>query len=45
MTYVLQLAEHADLPAQTVDQGQQFDRGPGVGAEIHRLEDRRGSSG
>jgi hypothetical protein len=63
MTYVLQLAEHADLPVQTVlrvllrqptnEAAQRkvteavalFARGPGVGAEMLRLEDRRGSSG
>jgi hypothetical protein len=30
---------------ERIDQRQQFDRGRDVGAEIHRLEDRRGSSG
>ena len=29
---------------ERIDQRQQFDRARGVGAEVHRLEDRRGSS-
>jgi hypothetical protein len=29
---------------ERIEQRQRFDRGPGVGAEVHRLDDRRGSS-
>ena len=36
--------EAADPMIERIDQRQQFDRTRGVGAEVHRLEDRRGSS-
>jgi hypothetical protein len=29
---------------ERIEQRQRFDRGPGAGAEVHRLDDRRGSS-